>query len=267
MPATPHSHRLALRFDAAALAADAAGFAAHEWIPHFNVHHHDGGWSGIALRAPGGDPAKLYPDPDAALPYAQTPHLARCPAVRAVLAALRCPVGSVRFLRLAPGSCIRDHRDYDLSFADGELRLHVAVTTHPDVEFVLAGERIEMSPGECWYLNVNERHRVVNRSAGDRVHLVIDCVADEWLAALLPAELTAASTEARAAFEAFRARVLADPALQQTLLGEAEGAHDAASGFVPRVVRTGRAQGFSFGAPEVLEALRDGRRSRIERWL
>lgn len=266
MNAAPQSHRLALRFDAAALAEDVAGFAADAWLPHFNIHHHDGGWSGIALRAPGGDVAKLYPDPDAPVPYQATPLLARCPAVQAALAQLRCPIGSVRFLRLAPGSRIREHRDYDLAFADGELRLHIPVTTHPDVEFVLAGRRVEMSPGECWYLNLNHLHRALNRSSVDRVHLVVDCVVNEWLASLFPAEIADASSEARAAFEAFRARVLVDPALQQTLR-DAAPAGGASSDFVPRVVRSGRGQDFAFGAPEVLEALREGRRSRIERWL
>lgn len=265
MHAAPFQHRLALSFDAAALARDVAGIGEDEWIPHFNVHHHDGGWSGVALRAPGGDASRIYPDPDAPLPYAATPLLARCPAAQAALAALRCPVGSARFLRLAPGSRIREHRDYDLAFADGELRLHVPVTTHPDVEFVLAGERIDLRPGECWYLDVNQRHRVENRSPQPRVHLVVDCVVDEWLASLLPPALTGPTSAGRAAFEAFRSRVLADAALQQMLLdGDAE---ERRSQFVPRVVRSGRAVGFDFGAPEVLEALREGRRSGILRWL
>ncbi|HXK21104.1 MAG TPA: aspartyl/asparaginyl beta-hydroxylase domain-containing protein [Myxococcota bacterium] len=263
MDARPFHHRLSLRFDADALAADVARIGPEEWIPHFNVHHHDGGWSGVALRAPGGDATKIYPDPDAPLAYAATSVLARCPAAQVALAALRCPVGSARFLRLAPGSRIREHRDYDLAFADGEIRLHIPVTTDPEVEFVLAGERIDLRAGECWYLDVNQRHRVENRSERERVHLVVDCAVDEWLAAQLPDALTAAASEARVAFEAFRARVLAEPSLQQALVEETA---DRAQ-FVPRVVRRGRAEGFDFGAPEVLEALREGRRSRILRWL
>jgi mannose-6-phosphate isomerase-like protein (cupin superfamily) len=263
MSARPFHQRLSLRFDADALAADVAKIGQGEWIPHFNVHHHDGGWSGVALRAPGGDATKIYPDPDAAAPYAATPLLARCPATQAALAILRCPVGSARFLRLAAGSRIREHRDYDLAFADGEIRLHIPVTTDAEVEFVLAGERVDMRPGECWYLDVNQRHRVDNRGARDRVHLVVDCVVDEWLASQLPGSLTVAALDARAAFEGFRARVLSEPALQQAVVAEtADRAH-----FVPRVVRRGRAEGFSFGAPEVLEALREGRRGRILRWL
>jgi hypothetical protein len=41
-----------------------------------------------------------------------------------------------------------------------------------------------MAEGECWYLNVNQPHRVENRGSADRVHLVLDCVVDEWLRAL-----------------------------------------------------------------------------------
>jgi hypothetical protein len=42
-----------------------------------------------------------------------------------------------------------------------------------------------MNEGECWYLNVNFPHKVANRGATDRVHLVIDCAVDDWLRALV----------------------------------------------------------------------------------
>ncbi|HVP29413.1 MAG TPA: aspartyl/asparaginyl beta-hydroxylase domain-containing protein [Myxococcota bacterium] len=256
------SHRLPLQFDAAALARDLARLRPEDWTPHFNVHHHDGGWSGVALRAPGGDAAKLYPDPDAAEPYADTPFLARCPAVAAALAVLRCPYTSVRLLRLRAGSRIREHRDYDLAFCDGEVRLHVPVVTHPDVEFVVDGERVELAAGECWYLDFNRPHRVDNRSAVDRVHLVVDCVVDEWLAAQFPPALRAASLEGREELERFRRLVLDDAALEAALRDPRERER-----FLPRLVRAGRERGHRFGASEVLEALRDARRGWLERWL
>jgi len=33
---------------------------------------------------------------------------------------------------------------------------------------------------------VNLKHRVDNQSTTDRIHLVIDCVVNEWLAAFFP---------------------------------------------------------------------------------
>ena len=45
-----------------------------------------------------------------------------------------------------------------------------------------------MKEGEAWYLNFNLKHSVVNRSAEDRVHLVIDCVLNDWLREFFPTE-------------------------------------------------------------------------------
>lgn len=38
-----------------------------------------------------------------------------------------------------------------------------------------------MKPGELWYLNVNRYHSVTNGGSTDRIHLVIDCIVNDWL--------------------------------------------------------------------------------------
>jgi hypothetical protein len=53
------------------------------------------------------------------------------------------------------------------------------------VEFVLNQVRVIMNEGECWYLNLNEPHHVTNRGAADRIHLVVDCVVNDWLRDLM----------------------------------------------------------------------------------
>jgi mannose-6-phosphate isomerase-like protein (cupin superfamily) len=183
--------RLPFTFDSRALQADAAGLTADDWVPHFNTAYYEGDWSGAALRAVGGAAGQLYPDPAAQAPYADTPLLARCPGAQGVLAAFPCPLLAVRFLRLGPASAIREHRDYKLGFADGEVRVHVPVTTGPDVEFRLDGEPVDMAEGEAWYLDLNLHHAVVNRGSVPRIHLVLDCVVDEWLGPVLERALAA----------------------------------------------------------------------------
>lgn len=183
--------RLPLTFDSHALRADAEGLAVDDWVPHFNTAYYEGDWSGVALRSVGGVARQLYPDPAAEAPFADTPLLARCPGVKRVLAAFPCPLLAVRFLRLGPGSAIREHRDYNLGFADGEVRIHVPVTTGPDVEFRLDGEPVDMAEGEAWYLDLNLPHAVVNRGSAPRVHLVLDCVVDGWLRPVLEKALAA----------------------------------------------------------------------------
>jgi aspartyl/asparaginyl beta-hydroxylase (cupin superfamily) len=88
-------------------------------------------------------------------------------------------------MRLKAGSSIREHRDYQLGFEDGEVRLHIPVVTNTEVEFVLDGVRSDMKEGECWYHNFNLPHRVANRGTVDRVHLVLDCVVNDWLREML----------------------------------------------------------------------------------
>lgn len=177
--------RLPLSFDPQRLQADAAQFAAGEWTAHFNQQIYRGEWSGVALRAVPGAGVSLYPDPAAKGAFADTAAMQRLAYIPTVLDAIPCAKNSVRLLKLAAGSNIRRHRDYYLGPEDGEVRLHVPVVTHPDVEFVLDDERVPMAEGELWFLNFNHYHSVDNRSPVDRIHLVIDCVVNDWLRELL----------------------------------------------------------------------------------
>ena len=177
----PVRARLPWRFDVAGLLADVDNLHPADWVPHFNTGCYEGEWSGAALRSVGGQPGRLYPDPTASAAFGDTPLLARCPQVQSVLATFRCPLLAVRFLRLGPGSRIKEHADLDLGFDDGEVRIHVPVSTGPGVEFLHHGERVDMAPGEAWYLDLNLRHAVVNNGDSPRVHLVVDCVVDDWL--------------------------------------------------------------------------------------
>ncbi|HWH11843.1 MAG TPA: aspartyl/asparaginyl beta-hydroxylase domain-containing protein [Solirubrobacteraceae bacterium] len=178
--------RIRLPVDVDALAADVEGLSAKEWVPHFNTGYYEGDWSGVALRSSAGAPLALYPDPTAEPgDWAATEALGRCPALATLLDEFDCELQSVRLLALGPGARIREHRDYRLGYDDGELRIHIPVTTSPDVEFIHDGERVAMAAGEVWYLDFNLPHSVANPGDARRVHLVIDCVLNPWLDGLL----------------------------------------------------------------------------------
>lgn len=179
--------RLPLRFDAEALQADVDRLRPDDWVPHFNTSYYEGDWSGVALRSVGGVARQLYPDPTAQQEFADTEYLNSCPAARDALATLECPLLAARFLRLGAGADIREHKDYNLGYEDGEVRIHIPVRSNDEVEFVLDGRPIEMEEGEAWYLDLNLPHRVANRGSEDRIHLVVDCVVNEWLRSLLEA--------------------------------------------------------------------------------
>jgi hypothetical protein len=174
--------KLPFSFDIEAAKIELQNFTEEEWVPHFNTQYYEGDWSGIALRAAENAHVALYPDPTAEH-YVDTEALVRCPSVSDILEKFECRTESVRFLRLGAGAIIREHRDYMLSIEDGVARVHIPVKTSEAVEFYLNGERVEMKEGEAWYLNFNLPHRVANNGDETRIHLVIDCVANDWLRA------------------------------------------------------------------------------------
>ncbi len=266
--------RLSLAFDAQQLLADLAQISTRDWRAHFNADYHDGGWTGLALRAVAGSAVELYPEPVPQAAYANTPLLAALPRFRQALEEFRCPLQAVRLLRLAPGSHIREHQDYGLGFADGVVRLHVPLMTGPDVEFYLGGTRVAMAAGECWYLDFGLPHRVQNRGTTDRIHLVLDCEVDDWLLSRFPSDEESAAqrlaphmVEAVAAssqrqLEDFCAVVLRDPALQERLRREEDPAR-----FVVLAVEIGGSRGFRFAGDDVAAAMQAARRAWLERSL
>lgn len=193
--APPPFLRLPLPVDLEGLRADLARCLELDWPAHFNARDYAGGWWSLALRSPSGLATDVSAHPDPKAPPRDTPLLARCPHVAALLARLGCRTESVRLLRQAPGGEIKPHRDPGLAYRDGVFRLHVPLVCDDGVEFVVDGLRVPMRPGECWYADFSRTHAVVHRGATERVHLVIDCVrdatTDAWFlaAGLDPAEL------------------------------------------------------------------------------
>lgn len=189
VPEYPDRVRLPLAFDPARLAADLAALDGTEWVEHYVRQNYDGDWSVVPLRAPVGatHPIQMIYSPPGITDFVDTVFLERTPYFAEVIAAFRCPVMSVRLMRLTPGSVIKEHRDHDLRAEEGVARIHVPVVTNPGVEFYLNRERVTLLPGEAWYLRLADPHSVANHGSETRVHLVIDVVVDDWLAGLLAA--------------------------------------------------------------------------------
>ena len=264
------SFKLPFNFDPEPLRRDLELIAPSEWVPHFNTGYYDGDWSGVALRSVGGAQSQLYPDPSAR--FADTPVLAECLNIQKALAAFDCPLESVRLLKLGAGSTIREHTDLNLSFEDGTMRVHIPLTTNEKVDFYVNNEKLMMNPGEAWYINFNLPHRVNNKGQTDRIHLVLDCVVNEWLNAVIPPEarkqydaqpmVVEQSEETKASLERFRQIVLDDASLldrlRQTWNRRA---------FITLAVQLGRERGCDFTAADVEDALREARRVWLERWI
>lgn len=178
----PDRVRLPLSFDPERLRADLDAVN-RDWIDHLVKQNYEGNWSVLPLRHTAGAThpvMMIYSDPTAT-EFVDGPLLGATPYFRDVLAAFKCPLTVVRLMRLTPGSVIKPHFDHDLAAEHGVARIHIPITTNPDVEFLLNGTPVAMAPGEAWYLRLMDTHSVANRGTSDRVHLVIDAIVDDWL--------------------------------------------------------------------------------------
>jgi hypothetical protein len=181
--------RLPFSFDAAGLREDLDRIGGGDWVDHFVRQNYEGDWTVLPLRFTAGATHPImqaYSSPTA-VAFEDGPLLDRTPCFREVLARFECPLQAVRLMRLAPGSVIKEHRDHDLAAEWGTARIHIPVVTNADVEFLVNRTPVAMEPGSVWYLRLSDPHSVANRGTTDRVHLVIDCVANDWLTDMLAA--------------------------------------------------------------------------------
>lgn len=173
-----HVHLLAMQDELAQLMQQ-------PWVDHVNRKDYSGGWDVLPLRC-----QREHIDAHPVLQgfaiangedWQDLPVLATCPAIKTFLQTLGCPLKSVRLMRLKAGAEIKPHRDYGLSLEYGEARLHFSLQTSDKIHFYVNRQRVPMNAGELWYINVDQEHAVQNRGDEDRINLVIDCVANDWL--------------------------------------------------------------------------------------
>ena len=113
-----------------------------------------------------------------------------------ILENLPCKYERVRFMKLEAGKVIGKHSDKidkDLGFDDGQIiRVHVPIRTNDDVVFSLfesprakVAHEYRLKTGHYYYTDVTKPHAVRNMSDIDRIHLVVDCYANDSLRTLI----------------------------------------------------------------------------------
>ena len=114
-----------------ALQAEVAGLLARPWVDHVNHNDYRGGWDVLPLRC-----QRQHVDAHPILQgfaiqdgehWQDLPVLEACPAIRALLARLHCPLKAARLMRLKAGAEIRPHFDHGLSLENGQARLHLPI--------------------------------------------------------------------------------------------------------------------------------------------
>jgi hypothetical protein len=258
--------RLALRFDVELAAAEALAVPQAVWQTHFNSNYHNGGWQAVALRESELAVVDIAPGDHSLDSFRDSAMLANCPAIAQLAAQIPCPQRSIRIMRLASGGIIREHVDAGVSLASGEARLHIVLDSDEHTHFLVDQKRVPMRSGECWYVDVSRPHRVANSGPKDRIHLVIDCVANPWLVNAVSegdqGDPYPTDDGPQAAFKRFRDMVFADTRLQGRLLAKEDRGE-----FMTESVEAGKELGFNFTEDEVDSAMKAGRRTWIEQWI
>jgi hypothetical protein len=82
-------------------------------------------------------------------------------------------LGRVMINKISPGGVIYPHRDTP-AHTEYYSRFHVVLQSQPGVLFRSGDENVYMGTGEAWWFNNAEEHEVINNSADERIHVVID---------------------------------------------------------------------------------------------
>lgn len=82
-------------------------------------------------------------------------------------------LGRCLITKLAPGRKIDPHVDGG-SHAAYYDRFHIVLDSAPGSLFRCGDESVQMAPGEIWWFDNSVEHEVINNSATDRLHLIVD---------------------------------------------------------------------------------------------
>src|SRR5437667_11268228 len=134
--------RLPFRFDAAQLERDLSICLDIHWQEHFNRQDYAGDWSGIALRSATGKIQDIYAKPSGG--YLDTPLLERCAYFKEIIGMFQWEKETIRLLRLAARSIVKEHRDLGAGYAHGAFRVHIPIRTDAAVSFVVDGCELPM---------------------------------------------------------------------------------------------------------------------------
>jgi len=170
--------RFSYTYDKDKLSTELKNVLQQDWSLHFNSKDFNGDWRSISLRSATGKSNDIYAQ--ANVGYKDTPVLEMMPYVRGILDGWQCEKEAVRLLSLAPGSEIKPHKDMGCGYSDGNFRIHIPIITNPEVYFTIEDETLHLQAGECWYMDFSKTHSIVNHGHTARVHLIMDCIRNEW---------------------------------------------------------------------------------------
>ncbi|MBT8076930.1 MAG: aspartyl/asparaginyl beta-hydroxylase domain-containing protein [Gammaproteobacteria bacterium] len=157
--------RLPWAFDAQRMAEEVSGIDPTAWMQH--PSRLTGNSAAALISRDGGD------NDDFEGAMALTAHLRASPYLQQVLASFGEVLGRSRLMKLSAGSEVATHVDFNYHWYT-RVRIHIPVVTNSGVTFSCGDRSLNMRAGDSWIFNSWRRHRVVNDSGDDRIHLVVD---------------------------------------------------------------------------------------------
>lgn len=82
-------------------------------------------------------------------------------------------LGRVMINKIKPGGRVFPHADTPVH-ANYWDRFHIVLESSAGVVFRCESEKVYMAPGEIYWFNNALEHEVLNNSAGDRTHMIVD---------------------------------------------------------------------------------------------
>ncbi len=111
-----------------------------------------------------------------------SPLMSRLPVKTEILNIMRLVGGSrlgrVVITKLEPGKKILPHADTQGAYSKYYTRYHLVLQGLPGSLFNCGDETVTMLTGSLWWFNAATEHSVINNSADDRVHCLIDVRVD-----------------------------------------------------------------------------------------
>ncbi len=151
-----------------------------DFLKNYIKENYDGENYILPLRSIEGKINRIAAIPGNLENYKDTIALNECAYFKEVIASFLCKKETIRLMNIPPDGIINTHIDHESGYEDGFFRIHIPILTNNKVHFILNDHIIIMQSGAAWYANINLPHSVVNNGQTNRVHLVIDCIRNNW---------------------------------------------------------------------------------------
>ncbi len=158
-------YRLPVRFDVERLRTEVEALPADAWSRHPSEYE---GNTAARLITVGGAQNDLTSGE-----MRPTPALLASPYLQQMLASFGTVWSRSRLMRIDGGGSVPPHSDMNHHWFT-RVRLHIPVTTRPEVRFHCGDESVHMAAGEAWIFDNWRQHKVVNPASDARIHLVAD---------------------------------------------------------------------------------------------